>query len=87
MADSALIIPIQIGMIISLGAVFDVHVTESAATGLALGMAGMHIGRTVSQVLVGWIPGVGNLINASTAAGVTEAMGWSIASKFYKDSL
>ena len=37
---------------------------------------------TASQVLVGWIPGIGNAINATTAAGITEAMGWLLAKEF-----
>jgi uncharacterized protein (DUF697 family) len=31
----------------------------------------------LSQALVGWIPGVGNAINAATAAALTEAIGWA----------
>lgn len=80
--DSAFIIPIQITMIVSLGKVFGVHLTDSAAKGIALGMAGMYVGRTVSQFLVGWVPVFGNAINAATAVGITEAMGWAVASKF-----
>ncbi len=34
-------------------------------------------GRTISQLLVGWIPGWGNAINATTAFSVTEAIGWA----------
>lgn len=81
-ADSALLVPLQVTMIVSLGAVFDVHVTDSAAKGIALGMAGMYVGRAVTQVLVGWIPFVGNAINAATAGAITEAMGWAVAEKF-----
>lgn len=45
-------------------------------------MAAATVGRTASQVLVGWIPGIGNAINATTAAGITEAMGWLLAKEF-----
>lgn len=86
-SDSAVIVPIQIGMIVALGKVFDVHLTDSAAKAVALGMAGTYVGRTVSQFLVGWIPGVGNAINASTAAALTEAMGWAVADRFSKGEL
>jgi uncharacterized protein (DUF697 family) len=40
------------------------------------------VGRTASQALVGWIPGFGNAINMTTAAGLTEAIGWIIAKEF-----
>lgn len=33
-------------------------------------------------MLLGWIPILGNVINAATAAGVTEIIGWSVASEF-----
>ncbi len=87
LSDSAVIIPIQITMIVGLGRVFDVHITDAAARGVALGMVGMYVGRSVAQICVGWIPGVGNAINAGTAAAVTEAMGWAVASKFDKGDL
>jgi uncharacterized protein (DUF697 family) len=82
LSDSALIVPIQITMIVSLGLVFDVHLTEAAAKGIALGMVGTYVGRAVSQVLLGWIPVLGNALNATTAAGLTEAMGWAVANRF-----
>ena len=31
---------------------------------------------------MGWIPGWGNAVNASTAVGITEAMGWAVAEGF-----
>lgn len=81
-ADSMVIIPAQISMIMALAKVFDVSLTESAAKSL-LATAGETVaGRGISQFLVGWIPGIGNAINASTAAGITEAIGWVIANNF-----
>ncbi len=85
-SDNLAIIPIQAGMVMSLGAVFGIDLTESVAkTTLATATAGM-VGRGISQVLVGWIPVIGNAINASTAAGVTETVGWTIANNFDKQS-
>lgn len=81
-ADSAIIIPIQVSMVIALGKLFDKHLTDSTAVGMILGSAGSYIGRALSQVLVGWVPGLGNVMNASTAAGITEIIGWSVADKF-----
>jgi len=81
-ADAFVITPIQITMVISLGAVFGIKITEGAASGIIKALASVLIGRKISQVLVGWIPVVGNAINATTAAGVTQAIGWYSVSTF-----
>ena len=73
-SDNAVITPIQLTMTISLGKVFGVTLTESAAKAAIGSLAASTVGRTVTQVLVGWIPGVGNAINATTAAGLTESL-------------
>ena len=83
-SDNAVITPIQLTMTISLGKVFDIDLSESAAKAALGSVAASTIGRTVSQVLLGWIPGIGNAINATTAAGLTEAMGWALADDFSK---
>ncbi len=80
--DAAVIIPIQITMVLALGKIFNKHVTDSIARGVVLSTAATFGGRLLSQFLVGWIPFVGNAVNATTAAGITEAMGWSVADKF-----
>ena len=86
-SDNAVITPIQLTMTISLGKVFGVALTESAAKAILASEAASTVGRTVSQVLVGWIPGVGNAINATTAAGLTESLGWLLAKEFDKGNL
>lgn len=83
LADNAVITPIQITMIVSLAAVFDIRLTEGAAKGILGGASGSLIGRKVSQVLFGWIPVLGNAINTATAAGLTEAIGWMAATHFF----
>ena len=52
--------------------------TASAAAG--------QVGRTASQILIGWLPGVGNVINAVTAASLTETIGWIMAKEFEKEA-
>lgn len=83
LADNAVITPIQITMIISLGKVFDLRITEGVANGVIASCAATIAGRGITQVLWGWIPGIGNAINTATAAGLTEAIGWVAAKKFY----
>lgn len=82
-SDNAVIVPIQVAMVVSLGKVFGMSITESAAMSALTTAAASTAGRGLSQILVGWIPGVGNAINASTAAAITEAAGWVIANEFY----
>lgn len=85
-SDNAVLTPIQLAMTISLGKVFGISLSESAAMAAIGSVAASTIGRTVSQVLVGWIPGVGNAINATTAATLTETMGWALADEFCKQA-
>lgn len=83
-SDNVIITPIQITMIISLGSVFRLSITEGIAQGIIRSAMASIVGRGIAQITVGWIPGVGNAINTATAAGVTEAIGWSAVSQFYK---
>ena len=84
-SDTIPITAIQITMIISLGGVFGRDIAKSAAESILAGAAASIGGRTVSQFLVGWIPGLGNAINAATAASITEGIGWYVANDFAKD--
>ena len=83
--DNTVITPIQIGMIIALGKVFDQEVSKSAAIAILGGMASSFIGRGVARVLVGWVPFLGNAVNTATAAGITEAIGWTVVDNFSKN--
>lgn len=85
-SDTLVITPIQITMIISLGGVFGIALDESVAKAeLASATAGM-VGRSLTQWLIGWLPGVGNIINATTAAALTETIGWTVAKDFERRS-
>jgi len=86
-SDNAVITPIQLTMVISLGGVFGRSISKSFAQAAIASTAGSTIGRAVSQFLLGWIPGFGNAINATTAAAVTETLGWAIAESFDKGDL
>lgn len=82
LSDAVPISAAQVGMVIALGEVFDVPLSESAAKSLVSSLSGAALGRMVSQVLLGWLPGIGNAINAATAAGITETLGWKAARHF-----
>ena len=83
-SDSVIISGIQIGMVISIGKVFGIKVTESMAKAAITAAAAATAGRTVSQLATFWIPVANVAINVSTAAGITEFIGWQIAEEYAK---
>jgi len=80
--DNGPLFAIEVAMTIELGAVFGISLTKNAATAALSGVVGTAVGRTISQFLIGWMPGIGNAVNAATAASVVEAIGWGVAKKF-----
>jgi uncharacterized protein (DUF697 family) len=84
LSDNLIIAPIQITMVTSIGAVFNIKVTDGMAKGILSTLAASFIGRGISQLLFGWIPILGNVVNTATAASITEAVGW-LAVKHFKD--
>ena len=81
-SDNLIIAPIQVSMAISLGNVFGISLDQSDAKAVVASTMATYVGRTASQMLIGWIPGVGNIINATTAATITETIGWTMATTF-----
>ena len=70
-------------MIIGLGKVFGRTLTESSAKTWLSSYGVIAIaGRHLSQILASLFSGVGNAVNASTAATLTESIGWWAANKF-----
>ena len=85
-SDMPLLCSIQAGMIASIATLHGTNISKSIATDLVMTFSAGYTGRAISQWLVGWIPGWGNAINASTAAGITEAIGWSADAYFNEES-
>lgn len=85
-SDAPVLVALQTAMILALADHYGVSLHRAAAAELALTMAATMIGRGLSQVLVGWLPGFGNMLNALTAAAVTEGMGWLTARWFARES-
>lgn len=85
-SDNAVITPIQLTMTVALGRVFGLELTDSAARASLASVAAATLGRTASQLLLGWIPVAGNIVNACTAASLTEAIGWLLAEDFAKET-
>lgn len=82
-SDAALLVPTQIAMIISLGEVFDLHITEPIAKGIITSAAAMYTGKGIAAIM-GPIVGVGNIVNGLTAIGITEFIGWVAVDNFHQ---
>ena len=85
-SDNVPLVAIQISMAIALGKIFNIQVSETAGRGMVMtalaSMIGPIIARTIQQWIFGWIPGAGNAVNATTAAAITETIGWILANEF-----
>ncbi|MEZ4417547.1 MAG: hypothetical protein R3E10_17465 [Gemmatimonadota bacterium] len=79
--DAILIMPVQVAMIVGLGRVFGIEVSEAAARSVVYASLGTILGRGAAKVLFRFVPGLGNLLNAGVAFSVTETMGWAIAER------
>ena len=84
-SDNAVIVPIQVAMIAAIGKIHGQELSHSAALGVLSAASAGVVGRTISQLLLGWVPVLGNAINAATAAALTEAIGWG-ADKILEDA-
>lgn len=82
LADSIPITAAQVAMIVAIAKVYDVDLAEGTAKGLLGGFSASVVGRNVAGVLVGWMPIIGNALKASTAAALTEAIGWAAVNHF-----
>jgi len=61
-SDNVMIVPMQVGMILSLGNVFYIKLTQIFLKTFLANTTATMVGRGISQVLVGWILGL-NLLN------------------------
>ena len=81
-SDAPVLMGIQTAMIVGIASVYQCSLDQVAAPKLLLTFTARMVGRGLSQLLVGWLPGLGNVINATTAAGLTEAAGWAADAYF-----
>ena len=89
-ADTIPISAAQVTMVVALGKIFDLTISNSVAKSvIGVGLA-QGVGRTLASSLKA-IPGVGTIvggaISAATAASLTEALGWVVADDFYRISI
>jgi uncharacterized protein (DUF697 family) len=91
MSDTIPITGAQVAMLVSLGKVFDLTISESVARSILSVTLTQQAGRAIATNVLKCIPGVGTIvggvISAATAATLTEALGWMIADDFYRASI
>ena len=60
--------------------------TKSVAEGIAKAKMAEVAGKTLASIIVGWIPGIGNVIKAGVAVTMVESIGWQTAKEFDQQS-
>lgn len=81
-SDTPVLCGIQTTMIVAVAELHGASITKTFAADLLLTFTAAMAGRGASQLILGWIPGLGNAVNAATAAGLTEAIGWAANAYF-----
>lgn len=71
------------GMVIGLANVFDLSFGDASVETIGVGILGyfstMIATRIASQWILGWVPFLGNTVNAATMFGMVEWIGWECA--------
>ncbi len=90
MSDAIPITAAQVAMVVAIGKAFDVSITETVAKSLLGISLTQQAGRAIVSNILKSIPGVGTIaggiVGATTAATLTEALGWIIADDFFRVS-
>lgn len=79
-ADAIPISAAQVAMVMGLGTIFNQKLSEASVKGMIGATASAFLGRNIVKV----IPIIGWGISSIVAAGITEAIGWTIAVDFAK---
>ena len=85
LSDAAILVPIQVGMIASLAALYGLRTEaiEKSAWPFVARLAGVM----VSTSLLKLIPGLGSVVNATVAGTITGAMGFYVKSNFEETAI
>ena len=85
--DSFLIAPIQLAMIIQLGRIYGVDITKSVAGGLVQALGLSLAGNYLFLILVGFFPGVKQVLGPAIAYSLTYTSGLIIKELFLTKNL
>jgi uncharacterized protein (DUF697 family) len=81
---------IRTELIIAIASAHGTEITQTTAIELLEKLSAMVRSRQVSvsrQAMAGWLPGIDHDCNDSTAAALTEAIGWAANSHFDQNRL
>ncbi len=84
-ADTPVLATIAISMVIALGKLFDQNIGSTAAITLLSKYIGSSLGVAGTKSIVGWVPIIGRVANATITFGFIEALGWQIYDYFDKE--
>ncbi len=88
MSDAIPITAAQIAMIIALGKIFNITLSQAAAKSVMGVSVTQQAGRSIVTNILKAVPVagtlVGSIIGATTASALTEALGWIIADDFFR---
>lgn len=86
-ADLAPICAVQSAMIVALSRVFKLAITDETARQMAKTFIVGNIGKMLVSQFSKLVPILGGGVNATVAAGLTEALGWEVVEEFDKKNL
>jgi Uncharacterized protein/domain associated with GTPases len=81
-ADSVALVPLEVALVMALGAVFGIRMNQSSAEATLAGTTATLCGRGLSRVLSGRIPCLEKACDAVTAALAVQLVGWAVAADF-----
>ena len=89
-SDAVVISSVQVGMIVALGKIFEISISESVAKSIISVSITQAAGKSIFTNLLKLVPGINLLvcfIGGAVAGSMTEALGWLVADDFYRISI
>ena len=80
-SDFLILVPIQIGMVIKLGAIYGETIDKQSAVEIVTTLGAGVATRVIFQTVVSWVPGVKNVLGPPVASAATYGIG--MAAKKY----
>lgn len=80
-SDTVAIMPVQVAMVAALANEYGIKPTSSLIKSTVYATLGQVVGKAGAKLLLRWTPVAGNLIRASVAVSVTEALGWMVVDR------
>ena len=85
-ADAVVISPLQAAMVLRLSSIYGVKPSEAALKAAAYAALGQLFGKGGARVMTAFLPGLGSVVRAGVAVGVTEAIGRSVVEKLEEEA-